>query len=273
MPAASGFQVAILIFAFQFFAMLVARLAAAPMDWTGESFEFLGQVVTFGLAITALLAITPLRRYCHDELGRGLPPGTGIELAIIAPAKAAIPFAVAGAIVLWAFAAGESGTLTSRLPFADPQDAWEWTLSPMGLARMVVLSWFVGPVIEELVFRGILYRTWERQWGWVPSLFLTSACFGLFHPYHFVSSFLGSVVYICVLRRTGTLRACILVHMAYNILVSWPLLGQVLLTIDGREASRMSAWGLELASLVFVAIALPAYLAMSRRDARDAVIR
>ena len=273
MPSASGFQVAILIFAFQFFAMLVARLASSPLDWPGESFELLGQLVTFALAITALFAITPLRRFCRDELRRELSPGTGIEIAIVAPAKAAIPFAVAGAIVLWAFASGESGTLPSKLPSADPAKAWEWTLSPMGLARMVILSWFVGPVIEELVFRGILYRAWERQWGWVPSMFLTSACFGLFHPHNLVASFLGSVVYICILRRTGTLRACILVHMAYNILVSWPLLGQVLLTIDGREASRMSAWGLELASLVFVAVALPAYLAMSRRDARDAVIR
>jgi hypothetical protein len=107
----------------------------------------------------------------------------------------------------------------------------------------------------------------------MPSLILTSACFGLFHPHNIVSAFLGSVVYICVLRRTGTLRASILVHMAFNVLISWPLLGQVLLTLEGREINRMSTWGVELASLVFVSIALPAYLAMSRYDVREAALR
>jgi membrane protease YdiL (CAAX protease family) len=139
--------------------------------------------------------------------------------------------------------------------------------------KLVLISWFIGPIVEELVFRGLLYRAWERQWGWIPSLFLTSACFGLFHLHNFTATFLASVVLICLLRRTGTLRATILAHMAVNILVSWPLLGQVLLTLEGREISRMSTWSVELASLVFVSIALPAYLVMSRTDAREAALR
>jgi membrane protease YdiL (CAAX protease family) len=273
MPATSGFQVAILIFAFQFFAMLATRFAAARLDWPREWYEFLGQVIVFGLAVAVLLVVAPLRRFCLDELRRPLPQGSGREVAGVALAKLAIPFGVAGAIVLGAFAAGEPATLPAKLLSTDPARAWERTFTAEGVVNMVILTWFVGPIVEELVFRGFLYRAWERQWGWIPSLFLTSACFGLFHPHHIVSSFLGSVVYVCVLRRTGTLRASILVHVAFNVLISWPLLGQVLLTLEGREISRMSTWGVELASLVFVSIALPAYLVMSRHDAREAAPR
>lgn len=273
MPAATGFQVAILVFAFQIVVLFAARLAADGLSWPRESYASLDQYITFGLAAVSLFAIAPIRRRCLGELGRRIPPGAGREIALVALAAAAIPFALTGAVVLGAFAAGEPGSLPSRLPALDPAAEWARALSPAGAMKAVIISAILAPLVEELVFRGFLYRAWERQWGWVPSAFLTSACFGMFHYYNFAGSFLASVVLICVLRRTGTLRAPILVHAAFNVLVSWPLLGQVLLGLDGREFSRISAWSAELASLVFVAVALPAYLAMSRRDARDAVIR
>lgn len=273
MPAATGFQVAILIFAFQIVVLFATRMAADGLSWPRDSDVRLDQFAIFGLAAAALILIAPLRRYCIGELRRPIPPDAGRETLLIALAAATIPFAISGAVVLGAFAAGEPGALPSRLPSVDPAAEWARALSPAGMMKAVMINWILAPIIEELIFRGFLYRAWERQWGWIPSLVLTSACFGLFHYYNFTGSFLASVVLICVLRRTGTLRASILVHAAFNVLVSWPLLGQVLLDIAGREASRMSTWSAELASLVFVAVALPAYLAMSRRDAREAVIR
>jgi membrane protease YdiL (CAAX protease family) len=273
MPTASGFQVAILIFAFQFFTALIASRAISHMSWPRANLEFTGQVILFCLAIVVLAAVPALRRFCLEELRRPLPPGGFLETSAVTVGKIAIPFAVSGAAVIWAFALGEPSVLATKLRSADPLEAWSWTLSPPGLVRMVVLSWVVGPVVEELVFRGLLYRAWERQWGWIPALVLTSSCFALFHPSHMVSAFLGSVVYVCLLRRTGTLRASILMHMTFNFLISWPLLGQYLLTLEGRELARMSTWTAELASLVFVAIALPVYLALSRADVRAAPAR
>jgi membrane protease YdiL (CAAX protease family) len=273
MPAASGFQIAVLIFAFHFLALFATRMATELLSLPFESYDYMDRFTTFGLAVLALVAVGPLRRYCLSELRRPIAPGSSREVALVALAATAIPFAIAGAIVLGAFAAGEPGTLPSRLLNVDPAQGWDETLSPALVIRTVAVSWIVAPIVEELVFRGLLYRAWERQWGWIPSTFLTSACFSLFHPNNLISAFLTSIVLIGVLRRTGTLRAAILVHMAFNILVSWPFLGHVLLTIEGRDINRMSTWSVELASLVFVAIALPAYLAMSRQDVREAAIR
>lgn len=265
---ATGFQIAFLLLALQFFAMLAASWGAARLAWLPHGTELLGQVVTFGIAIIVLAGVGPLRRFCAGELRRELPRGAAIELAAVSAAKAAIPFAVIGGTVLWAHAAGAPERLAAILAQADPARAREWSLSAPGFVRMLALSWIVGPVVEELVFRGLLYRAWERQWGWQVSLVLTSALFALCHPQFAVSSFLGSVVYICVLRRTGTLRASILVHAAYNVLVSWPLLGQFILTPPVAEAARLSAWVVPIACLAFVAAFLPAYLRMSRTDAR-----
>ncbi len=273
MPTASGFQVAILIFAFQFFTALIASRAVSQMSWPRANLEFMGQLILFSLAIAVLAAVPALRRFCLGELRRPLPPGGFLETSAVTLGKLAIPFAVSGAIVVWTFALGEPSLLATKLRSTDPLEAWKSTLSLAGLVRMIAISWIIGPVVEELVFRGLLYRAWERQWGWIPALILTSACFALFHPSHMVSAFLGSVVYVCLLRRTGTLRAGILMHMAFNFLVSWPLLGQYLLTLEGRELARMSTWTAELASLVFVAVALPVYLALSRTDVRTAAAR
>jgi membrane protease YdiL (CAAX protease family) len=252
----------------QFLSMLAASLAAAQLPWPDVPLEVLGQAIGFGLAAMLLAGVRPLRRYCAEELRRPLPAGSVPELAIVSVAKSAVPFAVVGAIVAWAFATGDPQAIPARLRSVDPDSGWARALSPHGLARMVLLSWLVGPVVEELVFRGILYRAWQRQWGSLASLLLTSACFGLCHPSAIASSFIGSIVYICVLHRTGSIRACILVHMAYNVLVSWPLLGRILFTPPPGAADRISTWALPLACLALVAVALPAYLWLSRADAR-----
>jgi hypothetical protein len=80
------------------------------------------------------------------------------------------------------------------------------------------------------------------------------------------SAFLGSVVYVCVLRRTGTLRAPILVHMLFNALVSWPVLGHLVFRAPSGDFSTATSWVVPFGCLAFVSVALPAYVWMSRRD-------
>lgn len=268
MPPATGFQVAFLVLAVQFFAALLALFMTRELQWSSTDAGVLGQAIAFTVAAACLFGIRRLRESCLAELERPLPRGAELELAIVSLAKLALPFAVIGAFVLWFIATGDPGGLASALNRVDPGEGWRSVQSPTGLAHMVLLSWIAGPIIEELVFRGFLFRAWERQWGWFPSLILTSAVFGLCHPHFIASAFLGSVVYICILRRTGTIRASILVHVFFNIAISWPLLGQFLLTPPVADAARLTNWLAPLVALALAAVALPAYVVMSRSDAR-----
>jgi membrane protease YdiL (CAAX protease family) len=267
MPAASGLQIAFLVLAFEFFSMLASKSLAPVLGWPADRFELLGQLVTFSVAALMLAGIPALRRYCLAELRVPVPPGSSVQLIAACVTNVAIPFAVVGAVVIQAFATGNVEQLSARIPSMDPATAWDITLSPLGLLRLLLLSWIVGPVIEELVFRGLLYRAFERQWGWLASTAVTSLLFGLVHPTHIVATALGSVVLVCVLRRTGSLRACILVHMGFNVLVSWPLLGQLLLTAPAGSPASLATWTLPLACLTFAAVALPAQVWMSRTNA------
>ena len=268
MTRASGLQIAFLILAVAFFAMLLSRHAAQTLALPERASELLGQSISLSAAALILFGIPALRRHSLDMLARKPREGTSPEVLCVALGKCAIPFALVGAAAGWGLAAGAPEDIARQVRTVDPVEAWAWTLSPLGLTRMLVLSWIAGPILEELVFRGLLYRAWERQYGWAISMVLTSACFGLAHPTHFASAFLGSVVYVCVLRRTGTLRAPIQVHILFNVLMSWPLLGQVLFAAPAGDIASASTWTLPLACLAFVSIALPGYLWMARRDIR-----
>jgi uncharacterized protein len=91
------------------------------------------------------------------------------------------------------------------------------------LGVVVVL---VAPVVEELMFRGMMLRTFMRRWGFWPAALLSSAIFALFHTYE-VSTLAGALTLAAVVftlglsncllvRWSGRLAAGIMNHMAFN---------------------------------------------------------
>ena len=93
--------------------------------------------------------------------------------------------------------------------------------SNVGLALLIVVAVIGAPIVEELVYRGLLQgalgRT-LRQWrGWL-AVVLAAALFALVHflPVEYPGLFLiGLVVGVCALR-TGRLGMGILTHAAFN---------------------------------------------------------
>lgn len=260
----TGFQLAFLVLALHFFAMLLTRFVAQLGDWPRSAFGFMSQWTSVVVEAAVLLAVPALRRWSLEQLRPPLPPRWSLEMAATLLLKVAIPFAVLGGGVLWMlqFAPGEPppGYRTN-----DPALAWEVTLMPAKIIQLVLLSWLLGPLMEELVFRGLLYRAFERQWGWLAAACITALLFGLAHPDRIVATGLGGFVLALVLHRTGSLRACILLHALFNVMVSWPLLGQVLLSPRTGDLHAIATWALPLACLAFVAVALPAYAWIARR--------
>lgn len=265
----TGLQIAFLFFALHFIAMLVTRFLADLGHWPRNTFNFMGQWITVVLEALVLLTVPPLRRWCLAELRVPIPAGCWPELISVAALKVAIPFAVVGGGVAWMLAWAPPGSLPPGYRFNDPALAWETTLLPAKILHLVLLSWFAGPFFEELVFRGLLYRAFERQRGWLYAAIVTSVLFGLVHPDRMIATGLGGLVLACVLRRTGSLRACVLLHCLFNVLVSWPLLGQVLLSPRTGDLGSPATWALPLACFAFVAVALPAYLWLAAHPVRD----
>ena len=76
----------------------------------------------------------------------------------------------------------------------------------------------VAPVLEEFLFRGILFRAMKRPFGVGPALVISGILFGLVHQnvLSFVPlTFLGIILALSY-ERTGDLRTCILIHAGFN---------------------------------------------------------
>ena len=260
-----GFQLAFLILAAEFFVMLACKHLAAAIGWPSEFFDTLGNLVFFPTALAVLFGVPASRRYVMKQLSAHLAPRGRAEVILVAIAKVTIPSALLGAAVMWQLHASPGSDPVTGLDLLDSRDARDARyFSALGLtSALVAIS--LGPFTEELLYRGLLYPAWERQWGWVIAMLLTSAAFGFVHPGDFTAKFLGSVVYICLLRRTGTLRAPIACHALYNLLVTWPLLGHVIAVKSREGAGSIEAWWPNIACLAFVAIALPLYVWHSRQ--------
>lgn len=86
----------------------------------------------------------------------------------------------------------------------------------MGIAGIAVL----GPVLEELLFRGGVTRALLAKYSPAKAIFLSALLFGIFHinPAQVVSAFLAGLLFAWIYYRTRSLVPCILIHILNNSL-------------------------------------------------------
>ncbi len=215
MTRASGLQIAFLILAVEFFAMLLSRQPGATLALPDAVPSCWGNAHPSGRRADPL---RPSRRSaataspCSPGI---LAMGRSPEVLSVALGNCAIPFAVVGAAaVLEARLPAPPGNSPPGTRFVDPAEAWAWTLSPAGSCRMLVLLVVRGPGDRGARLSRPALSRLGAAIGLAGSLALTSGLFGLSHPTRIRYGPRSVGRLICVLRRTGSLRACIVVHMA-----------------------------------------------------------
>lgn len=256
---ATGLQVAFFAFAVMLLAAPLSNAAVRALALEGTLLTLVQKGAHFFLAALLIVAIPPVRRPVGEMLRVSIPPSMRIEVVAAGLLKLVAAFGGVAALALW-FLAHEGPARVGRMIVNVDREVANAFSGP-GLV-FLLLSTTIGPLIEEIVFRGFIYRAFERQWGWIVSLLATSALFGLYHP-HFWSAFTSSVILICLLRRTGSLWAPILIHMFYNFVLWWPLLGQYAFP-HGVVLTDPSSWLFHGTCLAFAIIAVPVYAYMSR---------
>lgn len=264
---ASGLQATFLVFAVILVAVPLGTLLLHGLPASREEEAVVRRSLPFLLGALLILAVPGLRRATIRELANGMPRGFGAELALVAMVKIAVPFATVFALGLWIWMDAGLLGLERRLAMSgEAEEARAW--SPLGVTTWMLVFVFAAPVVEELAFRGFIYRAFERQWGWVASMIATSTLFGLYHA-QFANAFLASVLLVCVLRRAGTLWAPIAVHAIGNLMLWYPLAGQLLLPRRG-EATSPETWTLHMACFAVACVAIPSYAWIARFGHRAA---
>jgi len=91
------------------------------------------------------------------------------------------------------------------------------------LLAMILITFTLAPVAEEVFFRGFLFNTLRRVMPATGAAFLQAAVFALFHPYGLVGMalvFATGLILVSLYDARKSLLAPILAHAGFNFLVS-----------------------------------------------------
>ncbi len=136
-------------------------------------------------------------------------------------ARALLAGAVGGGL-LGGFALGYTAVLMQFPATAEPiRQARELLDNNPGLKGFYVFCAVgVAPFVEEYLFRGLLYRALDREWGGWRAVLGSAAFFAIYHPpLAWVPVGLLGASNALLFKRTGRLAPAVILHMVYNAVV------------------------------------------------------
>ncbi|MDP3851066.1 MAG: type II CAAX endopeptidase family protein [Luteolibacter sp.] len=196
---------------------------------------WIGFTMTLDLGISALPGLHPLAGILLDSAARMLPALIALGLLFRRPShtirvlgldQPLAPKTILGVFSLLMFIdlllrvtlgsenSGEPGGGLS----AGEAGIW-------GLAFAVVSACLLAPLAEEVLYRGILFQSFRNRLGVLPAAILSSLIFAILHFYDgYGLASVGVFGLSCALlyAATGSLGACIALHLLYNSAIKLP---------------------------------------------------
>ena len=200
----------------------------ATLAWIGFS-------MTLELGISTLPGLHPSMALFLDSAARLLPSLIALGLLFRRPSHAIRvlglnkPFgwgSILGVFsllmiidqVLHWLIAGDSSTDPGGGLSAGEAGLW-------GLAFAIVSACLLAPLAEELLYRGVLFRSCWNRLGVIPGAILSSAVFAILHfydGYGLASVAIFGLSSAVLYAATGSLGACITLHFLYNSAIKIP---------------------------------------------------
>ena len=107
--------------------------------------------------------------------------------------------------------------------FPDMFKAYEelaknFDLSTAPPALMILVVCLFGPLVEELVFRGMIYGRLRRAFSIAPAAIISGLLFGIFHMnwVQGIYATIFGIILAYVYEKTGTIWGSVLLHMCFN---------------------------------------------------------
>ena len=97
------------------------------------------------------------------------------------------------------------------------------------LLYLLLITCLLGPITEELVYRGVLMNTFLKDSPWYGDVLLSACIFGYVHvssgltPLAFFTYASGGAISAFLYRKTHSLYYPILLHIMINITAFWEL--------------------------------------------------
>ena len=175
----------------------------------GHDFIVVASAVVYGLFVAWLAFALPRAGVSWSRL-IGRAPGARAALEILLVAWMHILFAANSFVLMLAVLHRVAPRLARELAEVAASSR------TIGSARLVLMTVVVAPVVEELLFRGVLLQRLALRWGAPRAIFVTSAIFALLHPQHPLGLFVFSLLLSLLFLSSGSLITPILAHALTN---------------------------------------------------------
>ena len=170
-----------------------------------------------GLAVTAVVRVLDIGFILYLFLSE---PGRLNAIGLTAPDI--LPGIKSG--LAWSAAIAAAACLSGLALYLMGEDpiarvAPELPLARLDLVLHVVVGGLIGPVAEEIFFRGILYGFF-RRWGVVAAFTVSLACFILAHLSGGgigLNIIVGGLIFTAAYERTKKLLTPIIIHVSGNL--------------------------------------------------------
>jgi membrane protease YdiL (CAAX protease family) len=204
------------------------------------------------LVTSALVLVWAVRR-------TGLPRREALPFAAV-PVRLYAPLAI-GMVGLGIVNTELLNLVNAVLPMPGALIRMFQSMSSGGLATVLAFI-LIAPLMEELLFRGIILGGFLRRYRPGTAVVVSAVLFGLVHlnPYQFVSALITGLLLGWLFLRTGSLWPCFVGHALYNgyLLI---VHGKLLIALNGGLAPQtmqfQPLW-LDLTGLALAAVAVVA---------------
>lgn len=93
----------------------------------------------------------------------------------------------------------------------------EYTIKESPVIMSIQLA-IIGPIGEEIFFRGFAYPVFKRKYGFKKGLLYSSLFFGAYHliPWQIPYAIVAGLILAYIYEKTGSIYTCFLLHIANN---------------------------------------------------------
>lgn len=250
-PAASPFRRvrALVVVLLMIVAGIGVELARRAIFGPGDNdWSDAGASLAFQVGLAALLVFYLRGRGVRvTRLIGGAPRGwrawglaaVAAPLLVLSLGTAALQFSLLATLApQWARALGDT---------PDPAQA------SAGLIVLQALAGVAAAVMEEMLFRGVLFTRWEQRWGPWRAAVVSSLAFGVLHL-DLLGAFVFGLAMCCIYVRTRSLLVPMLAHALNNAVIALSDLGSTTGPVPNASADLHPDWG---SAALALALALP----------------
>ena len=209
------------------------------------------------IVICFLLYLSTLSARQEDRFSVGNSPPFKDVVAFMLLAVPLIGIACLGLIVLYLPLSYSSPDFVKWVLDMPPTIWWkpdaEAVFASILNALVIVI---LAPIVEEIMFRGFLLNRWQRKYGAITSVVLSSMIFALFHV-EIIGGFVFGVVLSLIYMRTHSLFGPIIVHISNNLIVVLVIIGEGIVTGKIRPLTLSEFQGFWWLALAAALVGIP----------------